>query len=599
APQWLFNQLGDDRDHMGMRIPKEDTYYGRGFERPVYFVNGLPQQRGKFMNATTGTSSTAAKYSAAFSLAARLLPGDPMAGDPMALLYRERSRTALAFALRQPGVTQTASVRSPYIYAEENWTDDMEWAFAAQAPDDPAARSQAFLYAQMEKMTPWLGRDTAAHYQWYPFVNMGHAELLRTAVGRQRDSLLHWYKKGIQAVAQKAHSNAFNRGIPFIWCSNNLTVAFALQCYWYRQASGDPSFQALEQACLDWVLGMNPWGTSMVVGLPQTGDHPIDPHSAFTHLKNYPIYGGLVDGPVYASIFNGLIGIQLKDADEYVAFQSPLAVYHDDYGDYSTNEPTLDGTAVLTYLLAAQEAQGKKPAPRAAHGLWQNGALVRAASKQKLALVFTADEFTEGLDTIMKALRAEKIPAGFFFTGRAYRSPAVAPKVSRLQAEGHLLGPHSDQHLLYNDWNRRDSLLVSYAAFKKDLDQNRKSMDSLGIAWATQRYFIPPYEWWNDSIATWSAWEGLQLFSFTPGTRTNADYTWPDMGKAYRSSSSLLQAMTEASAQPKNFSGSILLVHAGTDPRRKDKFYLRLREMIRLLRNKGYVFERVDRLLEE
>jgi hypothetical protein len=44
-------------------------------------------------------------------------------------------------------------------------------------------------------------------------------------------------------------------------------------------------------------------------------------------------------------------------------FQSNLAVYHDDYGDYSTNEPTMDGTASLIYLLAAKEAEaspGKK-----------------------------------------------------------------------------------------------------------------------------------------------------------------------------------------------------------------------------------------------
>src|SRR5215203_5160114 len=66
---WMFNQLGDDRDHMGMRIPKEDTnYYGKGCERPVYFINGEPQQRGKFMNNTTGTSSTAAKFASAFAL---------------------------------------------------------------------------------------------------------------------------------------------------------------------------------------------------------------------------------------------------------------------------------------------------------------------------------------------------------------------------------------------------------------------------------------------------------------------------------------------------------------------------------------------------
>src|SRR5882757_2488195 len=34
-PDWMFNQVGDDRDHQGMRIPKEDSFYGRGFERPV------------------------------------------------------------------------------------------------------------------------------------------------------------------------------------------------------------------------------------------------------------------------------------------------------------------------------------------------------------------------------------------------------------------------------------------------------------------------------------------------------------------------------------------------------------------------------------
>ncbi len=95
----------------------------------------------------------------------------------------------------------------------------------------------------------------------------------------------------------------------------------------------------------------------MVYGLPSWGDTPTDPHSAFTHLKNYTIDGGLVDGPVYTSIYKNLIGIQLYNEDEYAPFQSDLAVYHDDYGDYSTNEPTMDGTASLIYLLAAEQVQ--------------------------------------------------------------------------------------------------------------------------------------------------------------------------------------------------------------------------------------------------
>ena len=99
----------------------------------------------------------------------------------------------------------------------------------------------------------------------------------------------------------------------------------------------------------------------MVYGLPAWGDTPVDPHSAFTKIKGYPIDGGLVDGPVYTKIFNSLIGITLYNKDAYAEFQSDLAVYHDDYGDYSTNEPTMDGTASLIYLLAAKEAERFRP----------------------------------------------------------------------------------------------------------------------------------------------------------------------------------------------------------------------------------------------
>jgi hypothetical protein len=62
--------------------------------------------------------------------------------------------------------------------------------------------------------------------------------------------------------------------------------------------------------------------------------------------------GGLVDGPVYASIFRNLRGVQLRNPDEYAAFNTGHIVYHDDKGDYSTNEHIMDGTASLAYLLS-------------------------------------------------------------------------------------------------------------------------------------------------------------------------------------------------------------------------------------------------------
>ena len=344
---WLFNQIADDRDHIGMRIPKLDSQYKRGYERPVYFINGEPQQRGKFMNNTTGTSSTAAKFASAFALGSEIFKSIDKGYSE---ILKQKTASAYRYTFKKPGVTQTVSVLSPYIYAEDNWVDDMELAAASQKLLD-----EAIGYAKQEPITPWLGTDTAKHYQWYPFINLGHYELAKQLKGTRRDTIVGYYKRGIEAVWNKAKQNAFYRGIPFIWCSNNLTTSFAIQCRWYKELTRDNQFEELEQANIDWLLGCNPWGTSMVYGLPANGDTPVDPHSAFTHLGKYPIDGGLVDGPVYTSIYKGLIGIRLYDEDEYAPFQSDLAVYHDDYGDYSTNEPTMDGTASLVYLLALMD----------------------------------------------------------------------------------------------------------------------------------------------------------------------------------------------------------------------------------------------------
>lgn len=614
---WLFNQIADDRDHISMRMPGQDSQYGKGYERPVYFVNGEPQQRGKFVNATTGTSSTAGKFASAFALGALVFKNeDPFYSTELMSL----SNTAIKFALQKPGVTQTASVRSPYIYAEENWTDDLELAFASRAAfissflnahtfqkesvtDINYLLDTAFAYAQKEKITPWLGADTANHYQWYPFINIGHYELARQTSDKKRDSLIGFYKEGIEKVWQKAKQNAFYRGVPFIWCSNNLTVSFAIQCYWYKQLTGDRTYEVLEQANFDWLFGCNPWGTSMVYGLPSRGDTPQDPHSAFTHLKNYPIDGGLVDGPVYTGIYKNLIGITLQQPDEYAAFQSALAVYHDDYGDYSTNEPTMDGTASLIYLLAAKESNrqsllNKKVLPPSSGGIVtvSHGAIIRGDSTQKkMALVFTGHEFGEGAGFISKTLEQEKINASFFFTGDFLRNIAFSPIVDRLQKQGNYIGPHSDRHLLYCDWKKRDRLLISENEFTSDLINNYLQLRHFNDK--RDRYFLPPYEWYNDSIAVWARQLGFQLISFTPGTLSHTDYT-TFRDSNYRSSEAIYNSVINyEKSTPGGLNGFLLLMHVGAGPEREDKFYFHLPALIRYLKKKDYQFQTVDELL--
>ncbi|RZL15114.1 MAG: cellulase, partial [Pedobacter sp.] len=587
----MFNQLADDRDHRGMRIPKEDNYYGRGFERPLYFISGKPQQRGKFMNNTTGTSSTAAKFSSAFSLGTKMFKDD----REFASVLKKKAQTAYAYAGKIPGVTQTASVVSPYIYAEDNWVDDMELASVEYGSirSDKKLFQKAFEYAQKEPVTPWMGKDTAAHYQYYPFHNFGHYELAKADKGKVGTTAVAYYKDGIEKVKNKAIKNGFYRGIPFIWCSNNLTTSFAIQTYLYKQLTNDTQYDELAQANFDWLFGCNIWGTSMVYGLPEWGDTPDDPHSAFTRIGKYPIDGGLVDGPVYGNIYKNLIGITLTKPDAYAKFQSDLVVYHDDYGDYSTNEPTMDGTASLIYLLAAFNDGLQKPNDIK----MDQGAIIRGnESRKALSIVFTGDKYGDGGEHIARTLKKNNINASFFFTGRFYRNKNFSQFIRTLKEDGNYLGAHSDQHLLYADWKKRDSLLVTEQAFKKDLEANYRSMKEFGISKQDAGYFLPPFEWYNKKVAGWTHNMGLQLINMTPGTRSAADYTFPETGKPYVDSETIYSSIIKQE-QEQGLNGYILLLHIGTDSKRTDKFYFKLDELIGHLKSKGYDLVKINELL--
>jgi endoglucanase len=593
-PDWLFNQLADDRDHIGFRLPTNDkANYGKGFERPVYFVTGGPQGLSKYKNRTTGTSSVAGKFSSAFALGHALFRGTDTA---YASLLKQRAMSAYAFGLKKPGATQTACYKSPYFYEEDNWVDDLELAAAQlySVTNDKKLLQASLHYARQEKHTPWLGKDTAGHYQWYPFINPGHYALAKAADAGIRKEITAYYKEGIEMVWKKANRNAFYRGVPFIWCSNNLQAAFAIQCYWYRMLSGDNTYAELEQATFDWLLGCNPWGTSMVVGLPADGDHPDDPHSSLNHLYGYQTLGALVDGPVYGSIFKQQAGVRLLKGDDYEAFQSPQVVYHDDVGDYATNEPTMDGTASLIYLLAAQEDPTSKEKLR-----YNRGAVIRGDTTQKrIALVFAGHSFADGGEQILRVLKNKKAKASFFLTGDFYRTPSFQQLIKKLKAADHYLGAHSDKHLLYCDWTNRDSLFVTKNQFQNDLLSNYAAMQALGIPKTAAPYFLPPYEWYNDSIAAWTKELGLTLINFSPGTLSHADYTTPGMSN-YRSSDTIFQSITTLEQKaPEGLSGFILLMHIGTDPHRTDKFYTRLEALLDYLQDRKYTPVRIDDLLK-
>lgn len=359
GPEVMYNQIADDRDHIGFRLPNNDTAnYGKGRERPVYYCTGKPQGLFKYKNRTTGIASTAGKFASAFAKGAEVFEkADPQ----FSKLLQIKAISAFSFGLNNPGVCQTVPGTAPYFYEEDNWTDDMELAAAElyNITKESKYLSYALEFGRNEIVTPWIGSDTARHYQWYPFVNIGHAALARQQKNQNKPEFAGYMKKGLELTELKARKNPFHIGIPFIWCSNNLIAGILSQAHLYCEITGDTSYAEMEAAHRDWLFGCNPWGTSMIVGLPENGDWPENSHSSFI-VRGGQVYGGLVDGPVYPTIFNSLKYIYLSDIDEYAQFQTKLAVYHDDFADYSTNECTMDGTASLIYYLSSLQSQSDK-----------------------------------------------------------------------------------------------------------------------------------------------------------------------------------------------------------------------------------------------
>jgi hypothetical protein len=350
----MYNQIADDRDHAYFDLMTNDSSdygWGKARERPVYPCTGRPQGLFQYKNRSTGYASTAGKYASAFALGSALLA---QRDSQFSSVLRTKAIAAYALGRRHPGVCQTAPGRAPYFYEEDNWADDMELGAAElyALTGRETYLLEAAEYAYMEPVTPWMGADTARHYQWFPWHNNGH---YRVWYYQQVDpsAMLTFYRQGIEAVIGRAQ-NGFRVGIPFIWCSNNLMTSFATQAMLYRRMTGNPRFREYEQAAIDWLFGVNPWGVSMVIGYPNGGTWAHDPHSAHaSRLGVQVLLGGLLDGPVYRSIYQNLRGIRLVQLDEFAAFNTGFIVYHDDIGDYSTNEPIMDGTASLVYLLAA------------------------------------------------------------------------------------------------------------------------------------------------------------------------------------------------------------------------------------------------------
>ncbi len=539
-------------------------------------------------NYKNGPLSMAGKFVSAFALGADVL-GQFYPAFPEIL--SKKAIEVYEFARNQQGITQNLVPETEKKLTEENWKDDMQLA-ATQLyflTYNAAYLQDAVDYGASEPVPQWLFSSCDEPLQFYPYINWSPYLLLQVENPNIKKTFLQNIFITLQRASLTARDNPFNIGITFSENSNNKIVALHNLCLVYRHLTKDNTFIEMEESLYNWIFGCNPWGISMVIGLPEIGHTPVHPHTkTYIESDKLPV-GGLLNGPVSNNcLMKTDTERQIYDGI-YERFQTDWAIYRDHVNDYITNQPNIDGTSSLFQLLSARQANGEKQ-DFFDKNIYDKGGINRFnPAKKQITIIFTGHQYADGYSKIRKTLNKNKVKAAFFFSGDFLRKKSNASKVRKLFQEGHYIGPATNHYVRLADWNNTESSSIRKRAFLLDLKENYGALKKLGIDKQQAPFFNPPFELYNDSISRWCKETGVFLIRSTPGTYANLDYTFPEMRENYYSSKEIFDKIMQVEAS-KGLNGYILQFNFGVNPGRKDKFYNSLPALLENLKKAGYEF---------
>ncbi len=249
GPDQLIHQVADDRDHLGFKMPDNDPAdygYGVNKDRPAYFANGKPQGLGKYKSEATGVSNVAGRSAAAMAIGYRIWKND-LKDELFAAQCLKDAIELYQMGKEKEGFQQGNSFGAPYRYNERTWADDMEWGAAElyKATGDKKYMDDAIHYGNLIGNYSWMERDSTAHYEMYPYVNMGHYALWEIGSDTVKKKMAGYYAHNLDRILGKANLNDYGVGHLFVWCSNNFAAAVATQAILYEKMTGDKKYQAL------------------------------------------------------------------------------------------------------------------------------------------------------------------------------------------------------------------------------------------------------------------------------------------------------------------------------------------------------------------
>ena len=197
-----------------------------------------------------------------------------------------------------------------------------------------------------------MGKDRHGHYEFFPYVNLAHWRLypLVDASVKQRLAAL-LPRRGSSGSAQRAERNPYRIGTP---------LRLVLDQRRDRLRHPGPALRDDDRrrdVSAPWPprpatgsSGAIPGASRSCSAFPREASRPAGPITSSSSWRTTCPWGAWWTGPWPRSINEGL-KYSTFGPDPLAQFQSDVAVYHDEFADFSTNEPIIDGTVSLLLLL--------------------------------------------------------------------------------------------------------------------------------------------------------------------------------------------------------------------------------------------------------
>lgn len=221
-----------------------------------------------------------------------------------------------------------------------------------------------------------------------------------------------------------------------------------------------------------------------------------------------------------------------------------------------------------------------------------NGAIVRGPqNRPRIAVIFSCRETDEGSAVIMQALREHHAKASFFVSSEFLSWPLNAGFVRAAYAEGHFVGPQSDNWV---EFTKAGGRATTYPSVEEHLN----FLAQVGVSRNEMRFFLPTSDQLNRTVVEHGREYGMTMITGTPGTLSLKTTTEQNTGE-FTSSQRILESILSREHSGNNgLNGFQLLFLLDSGARQTDKFYTRFAELLDTLQNRGYEFVRLDELLK-